>query len=456
MLPFDAQFPLKIKKLNNYTEEIMAGSGRASAISLMVYLSPATGEPLSMHVNHRESQMRSMNKTTVVDIVKDGQHVQEPVNFLDDLLQDKMMNSVVTPGSNPIHVFAAAVEATTLVPSDDDFATFQDNYLQTWMLVNYQTDNEIIPYQKVVLLSEMLRDVTVQDINQLHYLLNIPHFFEETTMPVGDGSQPIVFFSYIFDKLKLMPLHDSIQLRHFVHHDLGIPLFKNKGYMPLYEQWTQLSYFLQMCSPICLSPVEGGHRTLQMIKFFTGAEFNNKSPQPSVPKPREGHNVEVMPFHKINEFGLAMTTYNYSFWQRFDKTNHVGKETADELQLQSHWFQQVLNVSCNDTNDSFLVKVLQELGNLFDCDTPNQFTTTKFFWSHRECLDLLDARMQKAYPVILECLRTISPAKKQWDSLLDAQKKKYEAATPPKGSVPIFRNLLKSLVSASISLHNIH
>ena len=43
--PLDAVFPDKIKKMNNYAEEPMDSIGRASAISLLVYLSPATGEP---------------------------------------------------------------------------------------------------------------------------------------------------------------------------------------------------------------------------------------------------------------------------------------------------------------------------------------------------------------------------------------------------------------------------
>ena len=93
---------------------------------------------------------------------------------------------------------------------------------------------------------------TVHDINQLHYILNIPHFFEETKVDTGDQSHSIVFFKYIFDKLKQMPLYDHRLMRHFVHDDLGIPLFENKGEMTIHEQWTQLSYFLQMCSPICL------------------------------------------------------------------------------------------------------------------------------------------------------------------------------------------------------------
>ena len=265
----------------------MGGLGRLSALSLLVYLSPSTGEPLSMHVNSRDTQIRSMMETSVIDVLKDGKQVSIPVNFLDDLLQDKKMNPVVAAGSHPIHFFAAAAEHTTLVPLDDALPELVDNYLQTWMSVEYHLDNEIIPKTKVVLTSEQLRDVSVHDINKLHYLLNIPHFFKETTVDAGDIPQSIVFFKFIFEKLQNMPLHDYRVMRGFVHNDLGIPLFKDKDYMPIHEQWTQLSYFLQMCSNVCLSPIEGGHRTLQMIKFFTGADFTNKSPQPFKPLHRE-------------------------------------------------------------------------------------------------------------------------------------------------------------------------
>ena len=322
-LPLDAEFPKEVKKVNNYTEELM-GSGRLAALSLLVYLSPATGEPLSMHVNSRETQIRSMRETTFIDVMRNGQKVSVPVNFLDDLLQDRPMNPVVAAGSNPIHVFAAATEYSTWVPSDADLPGVLENYLQTWMLVEYHIDNKIIPKTKVVLVSEHLRDVTVEDINQLHYLLNIPHFFKETTVDTLDEPQSVVFFKYIFEKLKDMPLHDWRLMRHFVHHDLGIPLFENKGELTIHEQWTQLSYFLQMCSPVCLSPIEGGHRTLQIIKFFTGADFTNKSPQPFRPLHRRGNHTNILPAARINQHGLAMTNYIYSFWQRFDKTDFLG------------------------------------------------------------------------------------------------------------------------------------
>ena len=137
--PLDATFPDKIKKMNNYAEESMEGFGRASAISLLVYLSPATGEPMSMHVNARESQIRSMNETSSINIMRDGKKAQVSVNFLEDLVHNRV-NLVVTPGSNPIHVFAAAVcEHNTRIIEDAALPQYLDNYLQTWMSVDYET-----------------------------------------------------------------------------------------------------------------------------------------------------------------------------------------------------------------------------------------------------------------------------------------------------------------------------
>ena len=452
LLPDDAYFPAEVKKVNNFTEETVGGLGRLSALSLLVYLSPSTGEPLSMRVNTRDTQIRSMMETSVIDVLKDGKQVSIPVNFLDDLLQDKKMNPVVAAGSHPIHFFAAAAEHTTLVPLDDALPELVDNYLQTWMSVEYHLDNEIIPKTKVVLTSEQLRDVSVQDINKLHYLLNIPHFFKETTVDAGDIPQSIVFFKFIFEKLQNMPLHDYRVMRAFVHNDLGIPLFKDKDYMPIHEQWTQLSYFLQMCSNVCLSPIEGGHRTLQMIKFFTGADFTNKSPQPFKPLHRSSNWTDILPAKKIHQHGLAMTTYNISFWQRFDKTNLLGGNDAFELRLQSNWFQQSFKVVCKDTNDNLLAKVLQKLDTLFKCKDGDQFTTTKFFQNVDDSIKKLDARMMQAYPVILECVKTISPAKEQFAILTAALKRKYDAATPSLKSVPLYSNLHRSLVSAAAPL----
>ena len=442
MLPLDAVYPDKIKKMNNYAEETMDGFGRCSAMSLLVYLSPATGEPMSMHVNVRASQIRSMNETTTIDVLKDGEQVSLSVNFLEDLIHDRE-NLVVTPGSHPIHVFGAAAEPTTRYIPSRELPDYLDIYLQTWMLLDYKTSSGTRPMQKVVMINQELRDITVKDINQLHYILNIPHYFKNTTVPVGKSTQPVIFFKYIFDKLRLMSLHDARLLRKFITNDLGIPLFgENERTLPIYTQWTRLSYFLQMCSPICLSPIEGGHRTLEMVKYFTGADFNNRTPQKIDPSRREGYSlVELRLNMEIQEQGLAMTIYHYTFWQRFDKTDPIGRQVARELQVQSEWFKQSQKVSCRDTNDSFLTEVFQRLDAAYACRPNEEFTTTKYFKSHDKGFETLNARLQKAYPVILDCIKTVSPAKLVWKATPQGEKDRYESITPPEAAIPAFEFL---------------
>ena len=283
----------------------------------------------------------------------------------------------------------------------------------------------------------------------MHYILNIPHYFKTTTVPDGESTQPVVFFKYIFDKLKAMPLYDATKLRKFICNDLCIPLFDEaEPTLPIYEQWTRLSYFLQMCSPICLSTIEGGHRTMQMIKFFTGADFNNKSPQRLDPAPREGyHLTSVSPNMVIREHGLAMTKYNFSFWQRFDKSDPLGWKDAGELQQLSDWFKQSLKTYCKDTNDNFLVQVLKRLDAVFDCDPDKEFTIRKYFCSHDKNYDILNARITKAYPAILDVIKTVSPAREEWEALPNGERSKYDSANPGTGAVPIFEFLHKSFVS---------
>ena len=451
LFPLDAEHPTSVKKVNNYIEEAMQGYGRASAISLLVYLSPATGEPLSFHVNARETQIRSMNAQTTINTMQNGAPAQVTVNFLDDLVYDNE-NLVVTPGSNPIHVFAAAVcEHNSRILEEAALPQYLDNYLQTWMSVDYETPSLKRTHQPIVLINQELRDVTVRDINQLHYVLNIPHYYKNTTVPVGESPQPIVFFKHVFDKLKLMPLHDASLLRKFICNDLGIPLFpETEPTLPIYAQWTKLSYFLQMCSPICLSPIEGGHRTLQMIKFFTGADFNTKSPQTFDPTRREDYpEVEMRPSMRINEHGLAMTAYNFTFWQRFDKNVELGRTDAGELQGQSQWFKESQKVSCQDTNDHFLKEVIRRLDAFYACEPGKEFTTLKFYKNYDDSYKTLDFRLKQAYPIILRCIQTVSPAKERWDLLQEAEKLTYGLPIPGKGAIPTFNLLYKSFVSVA-------
>ena len=226
------------------------------------------------------------------------------INFVKSLLHDEKYNFIGNSGTNPMHYFAASVERKKPYPrTNKELLERKDECLQTWMLINFHKDempNPALQAKQLVIVNQGVRDVTVEDINRLHYILNIPHYYKPASITKEGQNVPVVFFQAIFDKLKDMPLHNAELMFNFITgpDDLGIPLFERSDSgtpPPIYEQWTKLSFFLQMCSPICLSPIEGGHRTLQLIKFFTGAEFTDSSPQTFTPIERLGYPGEIKP-----------------------------------------------------------------------------------------------------------------------------------------------------------------
>ena len=48
----------------------------------------------------------------------------------------------------------------------------------------------------------------------------------------------------------------------------------------LQDLWLFLSWFLQFISPVALFPVEGGHRAMVMMKFFSGCRVEQQAPHP--------------------------------------------------------------------------------------------------------------------------------------------------------------------------------
>ena len=100
--------------------------------------------------------------------------------------------------------------------------------------------------------------------------------------------------------------------------------------------------------------------------------------------------------------------------------------------------------------------MLQKLEKLFDGKAEDELTTTKFFLDSKKGYKKLNARMYQAYPVILECVKTISPAKEQWAVLSEAQKGAYMSTTFPKGAVPLFKNLENFFVSFNALFHDLY
>ena len=429
-LPANADCPMSVAVHDDLVEEVMEAKGLAAALLVLVHLSPASGEPVAFHVNNRLTQMKSVNATSSIPIPNSEETVE--INFVQSLLDDSKDNPIGTAGSNPMHFFIASVEPGEEIDTEkaDLIGAKKDDLLQTWMELNYREkgeDSDIYAQLQLFITNQKIRDVSVDDINQLHLVLNIPHFYTETSAPLGDSQIQVVFFRHIFDKLRQMPLYNAQLLFNFITGDygLGIPLFElnDSGTPPpIHYQWTMLSYFLQFCSPICLSPMEGGHRTMQLIKFFTGASFTNQSPQPFVPQKRRPQDHEVKPNFMISEFGVAMTSYDFIFWQRFSKSEPLDGAVAKKLQKHSFTVKAKQSVVCIDTYNGFFVEVLNAIKLEFNAKSLAEFRVVDMFNFHRKGQKTFDDRVKIAYPVILNAIKTNSKTRELWAQIKEPWK----------------------------------
>ena len=102
---------------------------------------------------------------------------------------------------------------------------------------------------------------------------------------------------------------------------------------------------------------------------------------------------------------------------------------------------------CKDINDSFLVNVLHRLNVLFWCGKDEEFITSKFFGSHNLGFYTLNARMVKAFSVILECIKELNPAKELWKKLPEDIRNVHEATKPSVNVIPAFQHLHNAFVS---------
>ena len=419
---------------------------------MFVFLSPATGEPLAFHTNHRPTVIRALNATTVISS-RDGSNVQK-LNFVNSLLKDDAVNVVSSASQNPMHYFMAAIRKEEEIEDEVEFSDKQDKLLQSWMAVNYcgTITDSVFLSKHLVAANAAVRDVTLRDINQLHMILNIPSFYGKTSVMKDLVKYPVVFFDHVYEKIKLMPLHDARLLYDFItgSDGLGIPLFEHtigEEYPSIQHQWTMLSYFLQMCSPICLSPLEGGHRTMQLIKFFTGAQFNNDTPQPFEPRLRKASDYELKPNQSISEHGVAMTLFVCSFWQRVDKSQELCEWDASQLQALSYSFKQKQDVVYQDTFDGFFVHLIDSVRTRFSEAEVGGLTTNKMFNDPLVKVFIFDRRVHASFPIIVNEIKTQSPFKKQWDKLSDHERSCYDVENPNVWLYPKFDNLFSIMVS---------
>ena len=113
--PVGAELPNNVTITNQLIEEEVGAKGLASALSLLVHLSPATGEPVALHSNNRLTQMKSILATSTISAVNSDAK-QETLNF-----------------------FISAVEPREEINFEkNQIADFKDGLMQSWMELNYR------------------------------------------------------------------------------------------------------------------------------------------------------------------------------------------------------------------------------------------------------------------------------------------------------------------------------
>jgi len=157
--------------------------------------------------------------------------------------------------------------------------------IRTWALFPAYSDQQnYLQQNRITNATQRLKGkggmpVTQKDVNWLHYILNINHFADEAEICLqkGNVTNSMIFLDRVIKKLADVPLTSSKDFVQYIHVKLCLPLKVTED-MPIWQIWTKLSYFLQFASPVQFAHVEGGHRTLAMVMYFTGNRFNATSP----------------------------------------------------------------------------------------------------------------------------------------------------------------------------------
>ena len=82
-----------------------------------------------------------------------------------------------------------------------------------------------------------------------------------------------VAMEHIFHRFNTLKLHDSAEMKKSLV-ELGFDFKSTNESTPIWKQWTMLSFFLQMSSPITFSVLDGGHQTWAIISMLTGKPFD--------------------------------------------------------------------------------------------------------------------------------------------------------------------------------------
>ena len=144
-----------------------------AGMSLLVPMSPIFGEPLSLPVNHRMTDLSSLKDKTTKEVVQDGKKVVKEFCIADELYGHAKLDYFIMSGGVALHYLPARLiqrEALTneQIVNDD----ISDSVIQTWMNVDFPDLGATQKNLRVDNLAAVLP--TTKDINILHLLLNIP------------------------------------------------------------------------------------------------------------------------------------------------------------------------------------------------------------------------------------------------------------------------------------------
>lgn len=239
-----------------------------------------------------------------------------------------------------------------------------------------------------------------------------------------------------------MPLDNKSDLHHFItskkNDCLSLPFTIINQDTPIYQQWTVLSSFIQMISPISFSMMEGGHRMLAMIRFYTGKSFD-------APCPHLINDEFAWPQELKDQISVDNVTQT-RYMSHFVLPNADGNEDTVfdgnfSLQVRefSRYLMKAVRTRNEGTNFNLFADLLVEIGTI---PFERSMTLNEGFQEWKGCYDHCKERFCLIRDKALEFLESDSFGKNLVDKL-----DKYELNHKTSAKNLEFDNLIEDLVS---------
>ena len=235
-------------------------STRIATSALFTYLSPKTRQPLGFNCNHR----RTMKDAVMEQSSKHKRPYNEVLQELD------VEDSVSITSNRQTYFLVTTLSHQPGYDSEKKAAKDQpdDDFSHMRSMTHLYFDDEDNVGRTLLLSDHGIRNPSVDAVNQLLFLLGVEPFC--TSIKQNDVDMNLVFMEHLFDKFEGMRLEDPAEMKKWIKTELGFDFSAADESTPIWKQWTMLSFFLQMCSPITFSALDGGHRTWAIISFLTG------------------------------------------------------------------------------------------------------------------------------------------------------------------------------------------